>query len=1155
MNFLSKTGVPRRNTTIQTVQHLLHIAPLVFTLTVAAQTAPPAPALLEPAAGASLIQPMTLRWGAVQDPDGPIGSYTWQIAASSTFGTVIASGFQNMLAEDMPARTYEYVSGLPNGTYFWRVKATQIVGGAVFAIDSPWSQVRSFTVTGLGDAPGTPTFTGPANNAAFHPFEFFDLRWTSVPGANYYILEADDEPSFSHPFTLTTDPIQFGTTFHAGWGNTLNVYYRVRGVSADNVRGLPSPVLSVRIINNAPVPPAPTPLSPVSGATVTLPAVFDWSDTPNPQIPGYDLDIDNEPSFDGAIGVVLIQNVSRSDYMLAEDQDIHLAPGTYFWRVRAIHGSVTGPWSSTATFNVAAPAPTPPGQKVFWIINEPGTVSGGNPTQARVTLNMPAGPGGALVKVASDLPHSEAPDSVFIPEGKTDAWASPITSVPVPGMTIGTIRAAYAGAWQQSSLGLQPSLWGLALSAQSAVGGDVLTGTLTLFNPAPPGGVEVTLVSDDINLAAPPAKVLIPAGDMGATFDLPTAPVSVPTRVVLDCGTAMDRYRAPGAWLTLLPAGGPPPELGLAALSLSSTRVTAGDSVPATVFLTAPAPAGGALVRLFGSMEGEVIVPQNVTVPAGSLSANFTINAPQVNAPRYVLIQASYGFSGAMHASLLEIKPGPPGPATVLALGAEPRFAIGGTSIRGTAGLVMPAPPGGGVVTLTSDNPSLAEVPPSITIPEGNSADSFTIVTRPVITATSVRINATAGGVTKSVFLNLGPDPNAPPALLSVTLSVSGAIGGNSIPGTIFLNANAPPGGASVTLATSSLTAAQVPPVVTVPAGQGWANFTVTTFPVSQNTQVTITGFYGNSTQTANLTVLAGSTPPPTPGTPSLLSPSNGATVAQPVNLDWSDASSAASYEIQVDDSSGFSTPLVRELTSTTSQTSVSGLASVAHWWRVRARNSAGTAGNWSSSRQFTPQSAPAPASLSAISVNPASVVGGNSSQGTVTLTSGAPSGGAVVTLSSSSADATVPASVTVAAGAQSATFTITTRTVSSPVSATLTASYNSVNRTAALSINPVSSGPLPAPNLISPSNDARFRRGQTVTFDWSDVAGAASYRIQIDDGSSFSAPQTVNQTVSDSRYSTSSLPARKLWWRVQAIDASGTEGAWSSVRRLEIRR
>src|SRR5689334_24273416 len=119
---------------------------LAFTFTTRAQTAPPAPNLVAPANGAALVQPMKLDWDPVVDPDGPIGSYTWQIGTGSTFSTIIASGFQNMISDTIPTPTQDVVSGLPNGTFFWRVKATQMVGGAVGSIDSPWSTVRTFTV-------------------------------------------------------------------------------------------------------------------------------------------------------------------------------------------------------------------------------------------------------------------------------------------------------------------------------------------------------------------------------------------------------------------------------------------------------------------------------------------------------------------------------------------------------------------------------------------------------------------------------------------------------------------------------------------------------------------------------------------------------------------------------------------------------------------------------------------------------------------------------------------------------------------------------------------------------------------------------------------------------------------------------------------------
>src|SRR5262249_51171149 len=72
------------------------------------------------------------------------------------------------------------------------------------------------------------------------------------------------------------------------------------------------------------------------------------------------------------------------------------------------------------------------------------------------------------------------------------------------------------------------------------------------------------------------------------------------------------------------------------------------------------------------------------------------------------------------------------------------------------------------------------------------------------------------------------------------------------------------------------------------------------------------------------------------------------------------------------------------------------------------------------------------------------SAVGSSSSTACiVTLSGGAMSGGAVVTLSTSNSVLTVPGSVTVAAGSAVGTFNATTGGISNDQSATLTAEYN----------------------------------------------------------------------------------------------------------------
>jgi hypothetical protein len=115
--------------------------------------------------------------------------------------------------------------------------------------------------------------------------------------------------------------------------------------------------------------------------------------------------------------------------------------------------------------------------------------------------------------------------------------------------------------------------------------------------------------------------------------------------------------------------------------------------------------------------------------------------------------------------------------------------------------------------------------------------------------------------------------------------------------------------------------------------------------------------------------------------------------------------------------------------------------------------------------------------SVTSVTLNPASVLGGNSSQGTVTLSGTALSGGATVTLTSSNtAAAQVPASVVVPAASLSATFAITTSSVSSPTSSVISASYSSSTQTATLDVTQVAS----TAAVLTYHND-NLRTGQNV--------------------------------------------------------------------------
>jgi hypothetical protein len=103
-------------------------------------------------------------------------------------------------------------------------------------------------------------------------------------------------------------------------------------------------------------------------------------------------------------------------------------------------------------------------------------------------------------------------------------------------------------------------------------------------------------------------------------------------------------------------------------------------------------------------------------------------------------------------------------------------------------------------------------------------------------------------------------------------------------------------------------------------------------------------------------------------------------------------------------------------------------------------------------------QPPPSTTTLFSLTLASASVVGGNSVQGTVVLTGAAPAGGASVTLSSNDTNfvLSLPSTVTVAAGATSATFTVSTRAVGGSFPITISASFGGVTRTANVQVNPV---------------------------------------------------------------------------------------------------
>jgi hypothetical protein len=218
------------------------------------------------------------------------------------------------------------------------------------------------------------------------------------------------------------------------------------------------------------------------------------------------------------------------------------------------------------------------------------------------------------------------------------------------------------------------------------------------------------------------------------------------------------------------------------------------------------------------------------------------------------ILNPSFSALTASDFEVIQLGWNPAGSPVLLgSLAVNPTSVVGGQSSTGIVTLSGPAPGGGVTVTLSSAQPAVASVPPSVTVGAGATSLSFSISTAAVAAATPVVITASASATTKTATLTVTPSPL--PGLSSLALSPSTVTGGSSATGTVTLSSPAPSGGTVLSLASSKPSAAAVPSSVTVAAGTRSATFTVSTVAVSSRTSAVISASYNGTTKTATLSI------------------------------------------------------------------------------------------------------------------------------------------------------------------------------------------------------------------------------------------------------------------------------------------------------------
>jgi hypothetical protein len=281
-----------------------------------------------------------------------------------------------------------------------------------------------------------------------------------------------------------------------------------------------------------------------------------------------------------------------------------------------------------------------------------------------------------------------------------------------------------------------------------------------------------------------------------------------------------------------LDAPGRPERPRIVSLVLERDTLVAGESMGGTVTLEYPAidDSSSVTVRTLPFHPRNVeLVPQRIEIPMGDSVGHFTVTALPVAEPDHVPINGVTGIHEGDFGQTDFVWIMPAG-VTMDSVLLDPTLVLSGETSQGTARLTGPAPEGGAVVELESSDPEVAMVPPTVTVPAGQTAASFTINTGTVSVGTGVFIRGTYGGVLRSARLIVDRPAAAGGQLSSLTIEPDIVVGGNPAQGTVTLG-GAVDGDTEVTLSSTDTSVATVPPSVTVPAGQTSATFTITTLP------------------------------------------------------------------------------------------------------------------------------------------------------------------------------------------------------------------------------------------------------------------------------------------------------------------------------------
>jgi large repetitive protein len=191
-----------------------------------------------PASGAVVQFLPAFAWTPVAKAD----KYEFQISADAGMNSpVLGDGKDAFFTRNTRATLLKTI---PNGTYWWRVRASNAAGES-----SAWTQPRSFRkLWNLVPALQSPT----SGSALSFPANPVVLKWSGVPGAAHYLVSAASDPSLGSlvlHYANQDDPKGAPNVAATSAAITAalapgSYYWGVTPVDAEGNRGVATPVAS-----------------------------------------------------------------------------------------------------------------------------------------------------------------------------------------------------------------------------------------------------------------------------------------------------------------------------------------------------------------------------------------------------------------------------------------------------------------------------------------------------------------------------------------------------------------------------------------------------------------------------------------------------------------------------------------------------------------------------------------------------------------------------------------------------------------------------------------------------------------------------------------------------------------------------------------------